>query len=58
MNQASANQVIWGLVGIFLALGLAAFVLDWGSAVVRILGVLVVLLVLYQVVKRQGNAAR
>lgn len=58
MNQASTNQVIWGLVAIFLVLALAAFVLDWGSAVVRILGVLVVLLVLYQVVKRQGNAAR
>jgi hypothetical protein len=56
VNRALANRLIWGLVGIFLALALAAFVLDWGSAVVRILGVLVVMLVLYQVVKRRGNA--
>ena len=57
MRQATANWVIWGLVGLFFALALAAFVLDWGSAVVRILGVLVVMLVLYQVLKRRGNAA-
>ena len=57
MNQASANRVIWGLVAVFGALALAAFVLDWGSAVVRILGVLVVVLVLYQVLKRRGGAA-
>ncbi|HET7078656.1 MAG TPA: hypothetical protein VFM49_14560 [Chloroflexia bacterium] len=57
MNQASANRVIWGLVAVFVMLALAAFVLDWGSAVVRILGVLVVVLVLYQVLKRRGGAA-
>jgi hypothetical protein len=33
-------------------------VLDWGSAVVRILGVLVVMLVLYQVVKRRGSTGQ
>jgi hypothetical protein len=55
MSQATTNRVIWGLVGVLFALALAAFVLNWGSAVVRILGVLVVMLVLYQVVKRRGG---
>ena len=57
MSQATANRVIWGLAGLLFALALAAFVLDWGSAVVRILGVLVVMLVLYQVLKWRGHAA-
>jgi hypothetical protein len=57
MSQATANRVIWGVTAVLFALALAAFVLDWGSAVVRILGVLVVLLVLYQVLKQRGNAA-
>jgi len=57
MSQATTNRVIWGVTGVLFALALAAFVLDWGSAVVRILGVLVVMLVLYQMVKRRGNAA-
>ena len=56
MSQATTNRVIWALVGVLFALALAAFALDWGSAVVRILGVLVVMLVLYQVVKRRSNA--
>jgi hypothetical protein len=56
MSQSTTNRVIWGVTGVLFALALAAFVLDWGSAVVRILGVLVVMLVLYQVLKRRGNA--
>jgi hypothetical protein len=58
MSQATTNWMIWGLVGVLFALALAAFVLDWGSAVVRILGVLVVMLVLYQVVKRRGSTGQ
>jgi hypothetical protein len=57
VNQASANRVIWGLVAVFVMLALAAFVLDWGSAVVRIQGVRVVVRVQYQVLKRRGGAA-
>ena len=55
MSQATTNRMIWGLVGLLFALALAAFALDWGNAVVRILGVLVVMLVLYQVLKRRGR---
>ena len=55
MSQATTNRMIWGLVGLLFALALTAFALDWGSAVVRILGVLVVMLVLYQVLKRRGR---
>jgi len=50
-----ANAVIWSLVGGLGGLGLAGWLLGWGSATVHILGVLVVLLVLYQLLKRRGR---
>ncbi|MGI8587383.1 MAG: lmo0937 family membrane protein [Chloroflexia bacterium] len=46
---------IWGLVGALAGLGVLGFVLGWGSGLVHILGVLVVMLALYELLKRRGT---
>jgi hypothetical protein len=54
MTTKQNNTIIWTLLGSFVVLGLAGFVWGWGSATVHILGVLAVLLLLYQALKRRG----
>ena len=53
-SEMDRDRAIWSLVGGLVATGVAGFVLGWGSALVHILGVLVVMLVLYQVLKARG----
>jgi len=55
LGRLEANRAIWSLIGGLVATGIAGFVLGWGSALVHILGVLVVMLVLYQVLKGAGR---
>jgi len=51
-----ANRGIWLIATALLALGVAGFVLGWGSSLVHLLGVLVVMLLLYQGLKRRAAA--
>ncbi len=51
MAREETNRLIWSLVGGLLVTGVAGFLLGWGSALVHILGVIVVMLVLYQWLK-------
>ena len=51
VSRLDANRAIWSLIGGMVVTGVAGFVLGWGSALVHILGVLVVMLVLYQWLK-------
>ncbi len=55
MSARQNNRVIWGLMGALAALGVTGFTGGWGSPTVHILGVLVVLLGLYQGLKRRGT---
>jgi hypothetical protein len=54
LRDQGGGTAVWALIGALVALGGAAWLAGWGSSVVRIVGVLVVLLVLYQVLKRRG----
>ena len=48
MSQISSRGTVWLLMAALVALAVAAFTLGWGSSLVHILGVLVVMLALYQ----------
>jgi hypothetical protein len=51
MAGEDTNRLIWSVVGGLVGLAAAGFVLGWGSALVHILAVIVVMLVLYQWLK-------
>jgi len=55
MSQIISRGTVWLLIAALVALGLAAFTLGWGSSLVHILGVLVVMLALYQMLKRRRS---
>jgi hypothetical protein len=55
MSRISSRATIWLLIGALVALGVAAFTLGWGSSLVHILGVLVVMLALYQMLRRRPS---
>ncbi len=55
MTKQQSNRVIWGLIGALSGLVALGWVGGWGSPTVHILGVLGVLLGLYQVLKRRGT---
>jgi hypothetical protein len=53
MREMSDRGAVWLLIAALLALAVAAFALGWGSSLVHILGVLVVMLALYQMLRRR-----
>ena len=55
MSQITSRGTVWLLIVALIALGVAAFTLGWGSSLVHILGVLVVMLALYQMLKRRPS---
>jgi len=54
MTKQQSNRVIWGLIGLLSGLVALGWAGGWGSPTVHILGVLGVLLGLYQALKRRG----
>jgi hypothetical protein len=53
MLEMSDRGAVWLLIAALLALAVAAFALGWGSSLAHILGVLVVMLALYQMLRRR-----
>ncbi|MDQ2805504.1 MAG: hypothetical protein M3Z04_01075 [Chloroflexota bacterium] len=58
MTQRQNNRVIWGLIAVFSGLVALGWADGWGSPTVHILGVLGVLLGLFQALKRRGTDQR
>ena len=58
MTKQQSNRVIWGLIGLLSGLVALGWAGGWGSPTVHILGVLGVLLGLYQALKRRGTGQR
>ncbi|HUS15409.1 MAG TPA: hypothetical protein VM536_10380 [Chloroflexia bacterium] len=48
------DRMIWALAGGLAALAALVFFQGWGSSIVHILGVLVVMLGIYQFLRRRG----
>ncbi len=54
MTKQQSNRIIWGIITALSALVALGWIGGWGSPTVHILGVLGVLLGLFQALKRRG----